>query len=89
MLTVWKYELPFPASNSVSILMPAGARILSLQLQGAKPMLWAQVDDTHLTNYRWFTCYGTGHRLLPSPGVYVGTFSRDGFIWHVYEQREG
>ena len=86
MLTVWKSPLPFPASDSVSMMMPVGARILTLQIQGGEPTLWAEVDDTRPVRNRCFTCYGTGHRLPPSPGVYVGTFSRDGFIWHVYEQ---
>lgn len=43
MLTIYKY--PLKLEENQIIKMPAGAEILTVQLQKNKPVLWAKVDD--------------------------------------------
>ncbi len=81
MRTVWKYTF----TNAVmTFAIPAGARILVVQMQGALPQLWAEVDTLELNTTRTFVLVGTGNEV-PLRGVYVGTVQDDHLVFHVYE----
>lgn len=85
MKTIWKY--PLPTAGAPSLYMPAGAQILSLQVQGGVPCLWALVDPSRTQETRFFHIVGTGHELADNPGIYVGTFQVEGgeFVFHLFE----
>ena len=86
MQTIWKY--PVPVADSFTILMPKGARFLTVQTQKTEPQMWALVDRDQPLEERRFHLLGTGHsdgdRAL---GQYVGTFQvADGtLIFHLFE----
>lgn len=46
-LSVWKFPFPFPPPglrDEFELLMPPGAHVLTVQLQGEQPCIWALVD---------------------------------------------
>jgi hypothetical protein len=86
MHTVWKY--PFEVQDSFALLMPAGAQVLAVQVQGDQPVLWALADPAGPREYRSFVLAGTGHPLPGEPGRYIGTFQLLGgrFVGHLWEE---
>lgn len=83
--TIWKY--PAFTAQSWTQLMPAGAKVLSVQPQGNDVQMWAIVDAGKPDEARKFTVYGTGHPMPSDPGVFIGTFQLDGgaLIFHLFE----
>lgn len=95
MRTIWKYELPI--ADEFTIEMPAGAKVLCVQVQRRIPWpipcLWAEVDTTREPVLFRFRLFGTGHDLpvgVPGSG-YVGTFQTNegAFVWHLYLWTDG
>lgn len=88
MRTIWKYQLTTTDTQTIS--MPAGARILCAQLQHGTPNLWAEVDPAAPPEPRTIRIYGTGNPAPDKPGQYVGTYQLyDGaFVGHVYDRTE-
>ncbi len=85
MLKVFKY--PVNIAPIVSVDMPKGATLLSFQLQGAQPCLWALVDPFEEKETREFRVVGTGHDIEDSDSLrFVGTIQMmDGIlIWHLF-----
>lgn len=91
MRTIWKYE--FEMAGWFSLSLPAGAHILSLQVQREKPCLWALVDTEKAPEKRWFLLVGTGHEIVkPGKGMYflyIDTFQLGGggFVGHLFEAK--
>lgn len=86
-LTIWKY--PLAVEDYVTLSLPKGARILSVQTQRGLPQLWALVDADAPTVQRRFRVFGTGH-ALPNGVIfdtYLGTFQlHDGaLVFHLFE----
>lgn len=81
MRTIWKFRVPM--EHVVRIEMPWGAELLTAQLQGDVPMLWAAVDPEAPRKTRVLTIIGTG-REAPE-GRYVGTWQQDGYVWHLFD----
>lgn len=94
---IWKFPLGFEP-NPFPVVMPVGARILSLRYQGANrpfdpptippaPTLWALVDPSALRETRAFLIVGTGQVFDPTGLEYVGTCAGAGvtWVWHVFE----
>lgn len=71
----------------MTIDMPHGAKILTVQMQHGEPQLWALVDPGAKTYPRTFHTYGTGYTLPDYPGKYVGTFQMavGSLVFHVFE----
>ena len=88
MQTIYKYDLQ-PMDN-VEIVMPAGAKILCVQMQGESPRVWALVDLGRESVKRIFHVVGTGHKHASIRGDYVGTFQMyDGeLVFHVFCEKE-
>jgi hypothetical protein len=85
MITIWKYSITHDAAL---LKMPKGAEILTVQLQGDTPTLWALVDTEAEPFERAIEVCGTGWPL--DSGVnrkYIGTFQISGFglVFHVFE----
>jgi hypothetical protein len=86
--TIWKFPL---AGNDVNnVVMPAGAKVLTVQMQGRDITLWADVDDKAKANEaRIFLIFGMGQPMPKEMGyrnVYIGTVQDRAFVWHVFEQ---
>jgi hypothetical protein len=83
---IWKFSLELSARHLV--LMPRGAEILSVQMQGGSPVAWALVDpDAQLTS-RVILMNGTGWDVGTATKAknHIGTVQADGMVWHFFEE---
>lgn len=69
MKTIWKF--PLEVTDEQVLMVPKGAKPLTVQKQDGKPCLWCEVDSSH-------------HKT--SLTIYIGTYQMMGgaLIWHVY-----
>ena len=87
-LTIWKYSLDWP---DVTLKLPLGARILTAQIQGDRPVIWALVMPEMELRPRRLLCMTTGESVedrSPTPGdlKYIATVTATtGVVWHVFE----
>lgn len=88
MLTVYKY--PLSLDDDVTLALPEGAQVLTIQMQNGDPVLWALVNPDAPTEQRSFHITGTGHSIEEprSQWRYVATFQMLGgaLVFHVFEQ---
>lgn len=84
---IWKYPLAVESRQVIS--MPVGAQILSVQVQGGTPCLWALVEIGAPPRDRGIQVFGTGHPA-DDAGVFIGTFQLSGgmLVFHVFEDRD-
>jgi hypothetical protein len=82
-MRIFKYELII--NDVVTVPMPQGATVLTVQSQGGVLCLWAEVDPNAPPVDRYFRIVGTGHRFDREGLRYVGTGQSGLFVWHVYE----
>ncbi len=87
MLQIFKY--PVAISDSLTIEMPEGAQVLSVQIQHEQAMLWALVNPHKPLTKRHFLYFGTGH-LITEPVDdlrFVGTVQIRGgsLVFHLFE----
>jgi hypothetical protein len=86
MKIVYKYPIEF--DGHFTLMLPRGANILSVQMQGSIPCIWALVDPDEPEAARTFKLYGTGHPIAaPDTLQFVGTFQVDEgmFVFHLFE----
>ena len=86
MTTIYKYELK--TSELTELEIPAGAKVLHVNLQHGHPMLWAMVDTHAPLETRTFCVYGTGHTIPEKANVsFINTFFVDGgtYVFHAFE----
>jgi hypothetical protein len=91
---IWKFTLSI--TDEQWITMPAGAKILSVQMQGYQLTIWAGVDLMSAPEFVPFYIVGTGN---PADHVvdktYLGTVQQhydatglklpgNGMVWHVF-----
>lgn len=84
-MRIWKYSLA--VSDVQSLSMPAGAKLLDVQMQHNFCRLWVLCDENAPSETRHLAIYGTGHSIPADPGEYVATFQvADGSgVFHVFE----
>ncbi len=86
--TIWKFQLEI--KDEQSILMPAGAEILTVQVQHGIPCVWALVLPSVPMEQREFRIYGTGHPVDDSEIFlsYIGTYQlqEGSLVFHVFER---
>lgn len=87
MRTIFKYPLEIPWTT---LMLPVGAVVLTVQLQGDVPTLWAVVDDDKPKAPRRFATLGTGHAFpwkSATQYTYLGTVqTRYRIVLHVFEE---
>lgn len=84
-MRIWKYTLR--TKRSV-IEMPAGAKLLDVQMQFDECQLWALVDEQQaFTEMRTVVLYDTGEPMPAEPGNYIATFQMRGgaLVSHAFE----
>jgi len=83
MKTIYKY--PFEIVDAFTLTLPVTAQILTVQLQGEVPVLWALLDNREEVSFRNFRIFGTGHTLPDRDDLtYVGTIQTKNLVWHVF-----
>jgi hypothetical protein len=90
MRTIWKYEVPI--LGCFSLELPAGAELLTVQVQFGVPCIWVIVDPEKPLIEMQFRLFGTGHEINPKMGelTHVGSFMMlDGMlVWHLFVKKE-
>lgn len=85
------YKYPLDIQDEVTVMMPKGARVLSVQVQNGRPCLWAVVDPNEMTlEERFFRIAGTGHSIQDDVvDGFIGTIQMyDGrLVFHVFEMK--
>lgn len=84
---IWKF--PLKPEDRQTVAMPAGARILSVQVQSGTPCLWVLVDPQEPKKAdREIVMHGTGHTFEGDPGTFLGTIQmfNGSLVLHVFEE---
>ncbi len=84
---VYKYHIRI--DDRVVMVLPKGAQVLTVQIQGGEPFIWARVDPDGDVIERAFVWRGTGHDLDGTEGSYVGTVQLMGgsLVFHLFEEK--
>lgn len=83
-MKVFKYSLPILGETEV--MMPIGARVLSIDLQRGVPQIWALVNDGNDLEKRCFLIAATGEKITYVAPLFIGTIQMDnGFVFHCFE----
>lgn len=85
------YKYPLEIKDEQVVLLPTGAKILTVQAQMDKPCIWAMVNPTS-PNDQAFTIriHGTGHAISDSDELeYINTVQLYGgkLVFHVFVKR--
>lgn len=80
MRTIHKFSLRI--EDRQGVMLPAGAKLLTVQEQNGVLCLWAEVETLAPLEAVEFAVYGTG--LPCDGGQYIGTAQVRGLVWHVY-----
>lgn len=84
-MRIWKWTLDITDRQTISV--PEGCKLLTVQMQGEHPQLWAMCDpEAEMADLRIAIC-GTGNPLPDENAEYVATFQSHGgaLVWHVFE----
>jgi hypothetical protein len=83
MRTIWK----FAVEETMQLLLPVDAMVLSIQTQFNAPQMWILLDSDLPKTLRRFIVLPTGVSVPDVPLNYCGTFQiNDGaLIFHVFE----
>ncbi len=87
--SIWKFILE--PTDTQSIDMPLGARILSVDMQNSRVCLWAQVNPEAKIFARTIEIFGTGHPIEISDKIvreFIGTvlWPNGHLVFHVFER---
>lgn len=86
MLTIWKEEIGI--EDTVNLLLPLGAEILSCQVQHDTPCIWYKCDSVQSREPRTLRMFGTGHPIPEGLDLkFIDTIQVLGgtLIFHVFE----
>ena len=91
MLKIFKYKIPHQSwvDGSFTIAMPEVVKFLTIQLQNNEPTLWVLIKPNTTIKAKQFVIHGTtGHPINPrfEKFDYIGTWQKDGFVWHLFEE---
>jgi hypothetical protein len=85
---IWRF--PFVINDSVMVLMPKGARVLSVEMVREQPSVYAVVDPDAPPAEVRFRLFGTGHVHSPTdfPSTFVGTFQipEAALVFHLFQE---
>jgi hypothetical protein len=87
MKTIYKYSIPV-TQGSFQLDLPAGAKILTAQLQKGKPQMWVLVDTNMPAVSREFCLIGTGAPVQEAGLTYISTLllDADAKVVHLFEK---
>lgn len=86
-MTIWKF--PINITDRQTVMMPARAKILTVQVQYGAAYLWAQVDEKLVTEEeRGIEVFGTGHPMNDEERRYIGSIQLHGggLVFHIFER---
>lgn len=85
------YKFPLGVTDEQDIEMPAGAKILSAQLQHDRICIWALCEKhEEVKQTRSIRVFGTGNSISLDDRMfkleYISTVQMGPFVWHVFEK---
>jgi hypothetical protein len=84
------YKYPLAVEDKQKLVMPVGAKILSVQMQFDRPVLWAMVDERPETveETRTFVIVCTGNPVPDDVRWFLGTVqaAHGHIVFHVFEK---
>jgi hypothetical protein len=83
-ITVYKYPLDTGGNSVVSL--PMASRILRVDWQNRKPVLWALADTENEAVKCRIRFYRTGHPMEPGNRRFINTFFVDESVFHAFEE---
>lgn len=86
MRTIWKYELTF-SFDEIEIEIPYGFKILTVQNQHDKLVMWCEVQSNLKPKKVKFRVIGTGHPIGNNENLsYIGSaqFDHGRLVFHVF-----
>lgn len=88
MQKVYKYPIHDLATREIEL--PAGAHILTVQMQQGQPCLWALVDPNAPMEKRQILIVGTEHALIEPIHRHVATFQmmEGSLVFHFFEGQQ-
>lgn len=84
MKTIWKYEFAHNALE-MDLMIPIGAEILDVQIQGYSICAWFIVDTTKKMVQRKLRIYVTGDSVPDNSGKYVATVQMNEYVLHIFD----
>lgn len=83
---IWKF--PLEVTDDASVMMPIGAKILTVQVQNGTPCLWAHVNPKANQRLRRLRIHWTGHECIADG--YIGSFQfmHGSLVFHVFDDGE-
>lgn len=90
-MIIYKYPLA-SGSPETEILLPVGAKFLTVQTQMENICLWFKIPEGKaLAEKRTFVRIGTGHGFDDQSLRYLGTCFQMGqqLVWHIFEEEGG
>jgi len=90
MNTIWKFDVQ--ATDTFTLEMPRGAKVLSVHNQGENVCMWAEVSPGEPKEPRTFRTCGTGHDIPADENRnFIGTFLLHGgaLVFHLFELNQG
>lgn len=84
---IWKWNID--VVDRQELMIPAGAKILTVQPQSGGYSLWALCNEKMPKQPRQIAIYGTGIPMPSDPGEYIATFQMYGgnLVFHAFEIR--
>lgn len=82
MEVIHKYTLN-QAPGRTRLKMPAGAKVLTFQMQDGKIVGWFELWPQIPNQDAWFETVPTGGEV-PEDGAYVATVQDGTLVWHIY-----
>jgi hypothetical protein len=89
MKTIWKMKLKPTGQQTFDVM--AGAKVLTVQMQGETPCMWLMLDpDSESRERMTIEIFGTGHPMHDFEREYIGTYQIDGgaYIFHVFRRTD-
>lgn len=89
-MNIWKFAIGV-GTGPQHLAMPAGARLLSVQLQEGLPQLWALCDPGAPQVLRRIEAFGTGDEVTAETGstlAFVATVQMGPAVLHYFDRGE-
>lgn len=84
-MRIWKYDVPI--ADEIIVDMPYESKVLTVQMQRGRPVIWALVHERWPEEQRRFRWVGTGHPMASDDDItYVGSvqLSDGDFVFHLF-----
>lgn len=82
------YKYPLKIAEVQQIELPAGAMILSVQMQNGTPCMWARINPEAEKKTVKVRMYGTGEVIDGLLLLHIGTVQDGQLVWHYFIESE-